>query len=361
MGFYRSSINLHLADQIQNMNKQYINSMDQAPNVFDMNLSGRALPNELLHPEYRNVGFASYGANYDGKATIRDQGLVEMDPITNIVGGSKLVGRYHKQGDDSDSDSSSDCSSLNDEDIEKIEGGNIFGDIASAVGLGKDKEREEKEEGGNILGDIAGFFGLGKEQEGGNILGDVTNYVKGISGIGTTGTENFEGLLGNPNFHMLVEHAPELLEAMGKPKKEKEGGKLGLSSLVNNAVQFGSPMTMTNPVNVGMEILQGLGDQKPKRKVYNQPVADKALMHGALGGFGKPKVHTKEAKEKLTLKVEGGNIKIQTNDKKDKKIEGGKRKPTEWQQLVKKIMNDKKLKMGAAIKHIKDNNLYTKK
>lgn len=357
MGFYRSSINLHLADQIQQMNKNYIDHTPQNYNVFDMNLAGRALPTELLHPEYRNVGFASYGANYDGKATIRDQGLVPMDPITSISGGSKLVGRYHKE-DDSSSDSGSDssCSSLNDEDIEKIEGGNIFGDVAHFFGLGKDKEQPMEE-----------------EEEGGNIFGDLTNYVKGISGIGTTGTQNFSNLMQNPNFHMLLEHAPELLEAMGKPQKKDEGGKLGLSSILNNAVEFGSPMTMTNPVNVGMEILHGLGEKKPKqRNAYNQPVADKALMHGALGGFGKPKeetskpkIHKKEAKEKIEMIKEGGNLKIKPKESKketkEKTIEGGKRKPTEWQMLVQKTMKEKKMKMGEAIKYIKDNKLYTKK
>jgi hypothetical protein len=108
-------------------------------------------------------------------------------------------------------------------------------------------------------------------------------------------------------------------------------------------------------ISKAIDMVRGKGeiDGSTKEELANLPKPN------AIGG---KKKSLKDRIKKDTKKGNGliGDVLGAVGLGEDEKVEGGKKK-SEYSILVKKIMNDNKMKMIDAIKYIKDNGLYKKK
>lgn len=122
------------------------------------------------------------------------------------------------------------------------------------------------------------------------------------------------------------------LKAGVRVEKEIEGGaKL---NLIPSSLQPGSSMS-------GMGTGSGTGSGTLLMDIIRPKKGGSKLI------VSNKKIADELVKEEQPLKISA-----------DPLVKGGKKQPSKWALLVKKIMNEKKLKMKDAIAHIKSNNLY---
>lgn len=99
-------------------------------------------------------------------------------------------------------------------------------------------------------------------------------------------------------------------------------------------------------------------DDKTERKILHD-----SMGKSAYSGNGKKLIKPQMMPQQLEPRKIGGSTGVAVY-KKPKKIKGGaekpKRKPTAYQEMVKKIMKEKGMNMKDTLKYIKENNLYKK-
>jgi len=95
---------------------------------------------------------------------------------------------------------------------------------------------------------------------------------------------------------------------------------------------------------------------------------ERAILHASTSktpysGNGKKLIKPQMIPQKIEPRTIGGSAGVAVY-KKPKKIKGGaekpKRKPTAYQEMVKKVMKEKGMNMKETLKYIKENNLYKK-
>lgn len=131
-------------------------------------------------------------------------------------------------------------------------------------------------------------------------------------------------------------------------------------------------------VQKGKYKIEGSGpalDKGPIEEIENLPPAQagkgkkkgKGILSSLLSdvGLGKPKKGGLLPQETLTKKGKGKKKEKEAKEEKkeeEAKVEGGKKKASEWAKLVKKVMGEQKMsRMADAIAYIKKHNLYKKK
>ena len=94
---------------------------------------------------------------------------------------------------------------------------------------------------------------------------------------------------------------------------------------------------------------------------------ERAILHASTSktpysGNGKKLISTQMIPQKIEPRTIGGSAGVAVYNK-PKKIKGGaktERKPTAYQEMVKKVMKEKGMNMKDTLKYIKENNLYKK-